>query len=183
MGFSMFAWGYRGHARGKQIGRRPFTYHKKDCLSQGDFEPPAILSAIPDSPNLGGVATKIVGTPESHVGGATVKGFMKLAEMEFAHLVATTVTLLAMDNRRGEISVYCYQDNMVWADTNSFETFNFANSAGNPGKDFLKKIGPGLVKTELNDFGVLAEIALVLSGYYKEKPKGVKTMLRMEIRH
>ncbi|HUF02743.1 MAG TPA: hypothetical protein VMM38_01060 [Aridibacter sp.] len=182
MGFDMFAWGFRGYKSVSKAAREPFHYSKKNCLSQGDFEPPALLSMVPDSPNAAGVAKKIVGTPESHVGGATVKGMMKIAEMEFAHLVSTGVTLLAMNGSGGNISVYCFQKKWYWADANNFETFYYSTSV-NPGKDFLKTISPGLVKTELNDFGVLGQIAIVLSEYNRKLPNGVAPILRMEISH
>ena len=108
MGFDIWAWGFRGHKRSGGA-RTAFHYEKRDCLDQGDFEPPALLALIPDSPNAAGVAKKIVGSPESHIGGATVKGMMKIAELEFAHLIKTTVTLLGMNGSGGSISLYCHQ--------------------------------------------------------------------------
>jgi hypothetical protein len=181
MGFSIFAWGFRGFQSGGKAARSAFHYSRSNCLDQGDFEPPKLLSMIPDSPDAGGVAKKIVGTPESHIGGATVKGMFKIAELEFAHLVATGVTLLGMHGSGGSISVYCYQGKWYWADSNSFVTYRYGG--GNPGKRFLKTIAPGLVKTELNNFGVLAQIAIVLSEYDKTLPGSVAPMLRLEIRH
>jgi len=181
MGFNIFAWGYRGHAAGQQIGRPPFQYSKNDCLTEGDFEPSELLKVLPTSQYAANTAKRVVGDPESQIGGATVKGMLEVGKMQFAELISQFVTLLGV-GKKGEIAVYCYQDNTIWYNTNSFETFYFG-ATGNPGKEFLKKISPGLVKTELNDFGVLRELVLVLGGYYFEKPKGAKTMLRIEIKH
>ena len=181
MGFNMFAWGFRGYkSDGK--ARKAFHYEKNDCLDQGDFEPPKLLSMIPDSPNVAGVAKKIVGTPESHIGGAEVKGMMKIAELVFAHQVITGINLLRLHANQGSISVYCHQKKWYWADANSFTDFSIIGT--NPGRDFLKAIGPDLVKTELNNFGVLGEISLVLSAYDRSLRGRVNPlMLRMEIRH
>lgn len=180
MGFSMWAHGYRGHKR-NGLARTAFHYSKDNCLDQGDFEPPALLSMIPDSPDAVGVATKIVGTPESHLGGATVKGIFKIAELEFAHLLMQGVNLLAIHGSSGSISLYTHQTKWYWADSNSFDNFVFYGS--NPGREFLKTITPSLKKTNLNNFGVLAQIAIVISKYDASLKGRVQPMLRMEVRH
>lgn len=175
MGFRIWAYGVRGK------NRKPFHYMKDNCLDQGDFEPPKLLSMLPDSPDAAGVAKKIVGTPESHIGGAEVKGVMKIAELVFAHHVMQGVQFLAMHGQGGSISVYCYQKKWYWADANSFVNYHIFGS--NPGKEFLRTISPGLKKTELNNFGVLGQIAIVLSEYDRKLPKSSRAHLRMEIRH
>ena len=180
MSFRIWACGLRGKNSSGEA-RSLFHYSKDNCLDQGDFEPNAILSAIPSSPNAAGVAEKIVGSPESHIGGAEVKGMMKIAEMEFAHLVVTGATLLAMHGSSGSISVYCYQKKWYWADANSFVNVHLWGS--DPGREFLRQIGPGLKKTELNNFGVLAQIAICLSEYERKLPNSAEANLRIEIRH
>lgn len=175
MGFNIWATGITGSKK------KLFHYSKKDCLDQGDFEPPKILTMIPSSPNAAGVAKTVVGTPESHIGGATVKGMFKIAEMEMIHLVTTCVTLLAMNGSNGQISVYCEEEKWYWANSNSFVIF-YMNS-GNPGKDFLKKISPGLVKTSLNNFGVLAQIAMCVSEYDKKLSRSVTPNLSISLTH
>lgn len=180
MSFNIFVSGVTGNKKGG--GRGHFHYSKDNCLDQSDFDPPALLSIIPSSPNAAGVAEKIVGSPESHLGAATVSGMSKIAEMQFAHLVRTSVDLLAMHGSGGKISVYCLQEKLLWADSNSFVTFNIDNS-NNPGRDFLKTIGPGLVKTELNNFGVLAQIAIVLSKYDSALPSSASPFLNISLSH
>jgi hypothetical protein len=180
MSFNIFAAGATGPTKGG--GRGHFHYSKDDCLDQGDFDPPALLSMIPSSPDASGVAEKIAGSPESHLGAATVAGMAKIAELEFAHLVRTSVDLLAMHGSGGKITLYCLQTHWYWADTNSFVEFNFSGSS-NPGRDFLKKIGPGLVKTELNNFGVLAQIAICLSKYDSALPNNSSPFLNISLDH
>lgn len=181
MSFNIFASGATGAKKGG--GRGHFHYSKDNCLDQGDFDPPALLAMIPSSPDASGVAEKIVGSPESHLGAATVAGMAKIAEMEFAHLIRTSVDLLAMHGGSGgKISVYCLQKKWYWADTNSFVEFNF-DTSNNPGRDFLKTIAPGLVKTELNNFGVLAQIAICLSKYDTALPNNSFPFLNISIDH
>ncbi|MFW6076830.1 MAG: hypothetical protein ACOC71_03690 [Hyphomicrobiales bacterium] len=180
MSFRIWAVGLTGVGSG---GREPFRYAKEDCLDQGDFEPPALLSLIPASPDAGGVAKTAVGTPESHVGDATVQGMYKVAELVFAHQVITGINLLAMHGRGGEVSVYCRENKWYWADSNSFVEYKFYTSTGNPGREFLKKIGPGLKKNSLNNFGVLAEISKCLMKYDSKLPSSAEAHLRIELRH
>ncbi len=180
MGFGIWAVGLRGF-NSKGNARSLFHYSKSNCLDQGDFEPPKLLSMIPNSPDLGGVAKKIVGTPSSHVGGATVGGMFAMAGIISARQVQEQIKLLRIHGQGGSISVYCYQKKWYWADTNSF--VNCYISGGNPGRDFLKKIGPGLKKTELNNFGVLMQIAMLLSEYSLKLPNSATPNLKIEIRH
>lgn len=179
MGFDIFAWGFRG--KKGSTAREAYHYSKKNCLDKDDFDPPAVLSAIPDSPDLAGVATKAVGSPESHIGGATVKAAMQVAEIIFARQIVQEVNWLATRGESGTISVYCHQKKWYWADVNSFVICHFFGA--NPGKEFLKSIAPGLKKTELNNFGVLAQIAIVVSDYHNKLPEGVECNLRIELRH
>lgn len=182
MSFRIWAVGLRGFSRKSNKARENFHYIKRDCLDQSDFEPPKLLSMIPDSPDLGGIAKKVVGTPESHIGGAEVKGMFKIAELIFAHQVVTGINLLALNGSGGSVSVYCHQNKWYWADANSFVDVHISRG-GNPGKEFLRRIGPGLEKTELNNFGVLAQISIVLSKYDSALPRSALPHLRIELRH
>lgn len=179
MSFKIFVSGVTGEKAGG--GRGHFHYSKDNCLDKGDFDPPAVLSWLPSTPDAAGVAEKVVGSPESHLGNATVAGVTKIAEMELAHLVRTVVDMLAMHGD-GEISVYCLKENWYWADTNSFVKFQLGNSS-NPGRDFIKAISPGLVKTELNDFGVLAQIAIALSKYEQALPGSASSFVNISLSH
>ena len=184
MSFNIFVSGTTGNREGG--GRGHFHYSKDDCLDGDDFEPPALLSLLPGSPDAAGVAKKIAeevaGTPASHLGSATVGGMTKIAEMQTAHLVRTTVDLLAMHGSGGEISVYCLQESWYWANSSSFVAFKIGSSS-DPGRDFLRKIGPGLVKTELNSFGVLLQIAIALSKYDQALPGSASPLVSIELTH
>lgn len=180
MGFNIFAVGLTGSKQGG--GRGQFNYSKDNCLDQGDFDPPVLLSIIPSSPDAAGVTEKIIGSPDSRSDELMSAGMFKIAELEFAHLVMNAVDMLAIKANGGKISVYCYQEKWYWADSNNFDTF-YINSSGNPGRDFLKKIGAGLKKTELNNFGVLLQLAFAISKYENALPSNEEAWLNIDLRH
>lgn len=180
MSFNIFVYGLTGNLEGG--GRKAFHYSKDDCPDRSDFEPSALLSMVPATPNANGVAKKIAGTSESHLTKGIINGLSIIAEMECAHLIRTEIDLLAMHGTGGQISLYCLQKNWYWSDTNTYVTFRF-NSSTNPGRDFLKAIGPGLVKTALNNFGVLAQIAIVLSNYNTALPGNSSPHLEISLSH
>lgn len=140
MGFKIFAAGITGSKSSI------FNYEKKNCVYLGDFTTTSLLSMIP-APTPMGVAEKVF---DEGVSGWSAKGMFKIAEMEMAHMVATGVDLLAMEGSSGKITLYCEETKWYWADCNSFVEF-YLNSS-NPGKDFLKKIAPGMEETSLNDW-------------------------------
>ena len=179
MGFNIWAVGLTGSS-----SQGLFKYEKKNCLDRSDFDPPKLLSIIPDSPDAAGIAKKISGTPESHLGSATVDGMSKVAELIFAHHVIQGIQFLALHGSGGSVSVYCNEAKWYWADSNSFVEYRITSTSGiDPGKEFLKKIGPGLKNTSLNNFGVLAQIAICLSKYESALPQSAKPNLRIELRH
>jgi hypothetical protein len=171
MGFKIFASGITG------ANSKIFNYDKKNCVYLGDFTTPQLLSMIP-APTPMGVAEKVF---DEGVGGWSAKGMFKIAEMEMAHMVATGVDLLAMEGRSGRINVYSEEDSWYWAKTNSFVEF-YLNSS-NPGKDFLKKISPGLEETGLNDFGALAQIAMCISKYLTKIKSSASPFLNISLSH
>jgi hypothetical protein len=180
MSFNIYVSGLTGGITGG--GRGSFRYSKDNCVDQGDFEPPALLAMVPSSPTASGVVEKVAGTPESHVTDGVLKAMTKVAEIELAHMVRTGVDMLAMRGNGGEISVYCVQESWFWGTTNSYVTFKF-NGSYEPGRDFLKKISPGLVKTELNNFGVLRQISNALNQYHKELPGSGSPYLSISLSH
>jgi hypothetical protein len=169
MGFKIFAAGI--------TGGKLFNYEKKNCVYLGDFTTTSLLSMIP-APTPMGVAEKVF---DEGVSGWSAKGMFKIAEMEMAHMVATGVDLLAMEGRNGKITLYTEEEKLLWADSNSFVEF-YLNSS-NPGKDFLKKIGPGLEKTNLNDFGALAQIAMCISKYLTKIRSSATPFLNISLSH
>ena len=179
MGFRIWAHGLRGFKKKSGKARKAFHYSKDNCLELGDFDAIKIISMIPTSPTAKGVAVKL--GKKAAGGGGLISAMAKLANMEFAHLLVQQVNLLAMHGRGGMISLYCHEKNLLWADSNSFVKSHFFGA--NPGRDFLKDIGPGLEKTGLNDFGALAQISMAISEYDRRLPRSAEANLRIELRH
>jgi len=180
MSFNIYASGLLGTVSGG--GRKPFKYSKDGCFDSGDFDPPALVSMLPATKDWKGVAEKIGGTQEEYLSASVVKGMTKIAEIELAAMVRLGVDMLAMRGNGGEIVVYCVQEDWLWGNTNSYANFKL-NSSQDPGRDFLKKIGPGLVKTELNNFGVLRQLAMALSKYNSDLSGYASPYLNISLSH
>jgi len=89
-----------------------------------------------------------------------------MATMEFLHLLNDSVCFLAMCSGAsdGWISVSCTKTHTFWPDTRSFARYNFS-PGDNPGAEFIRAIGPGLKETDMDNWGVLAALSIVLSKY------------------
>ena len=180
MSFNIYVSGLTGTTSGG--GRKPFRYSKDNCFDQGDFEPPVLLAMIPSAPTAKAVAEKVGGTQEEYLANSVINGMAKIAEIELAGMVRLGVDQLAMHTGTGEISVYCVQEDWLWGTTNSYVNFKFYGGA-DPGKEFLKKISPGLVKTGLNNFGVLRQIAIALGEYNSALPGSASPYLNISLSH
>ncbi len=180
MSFNIFVSGLLGEASGG--GRKPFRYIKDNCFEQGDFEPSAVLATIPSAPTAKAFAEKIGGTQEEYLAGSVINGMSKIGEIQLARMVSLGIDRLAGHTGHGEISVYCVQEDWLWGTTNSFVNFRFYGG-NDPGKEFLKKIGPGLVKTGLNNFGVLSQIAAALAQYETSLPGDTSPYLNISLSH
>ncbi len=180
MSFNIYVSGLLGAANGG--GRKPFRYSKDDCFDQSDFEVPALLSMIPSAPTPKAVAEKIGGTQEEYLANSVIGGMSKIGDIQAARMVSLGIERLAWHTGFGEISVYCVQEDWLWGTTNSFVNFKFYGGA-EPGKEFLKKIGPGLIKTGLNNFGVLNQIAAALAKYESSLPGDTSPYLNISLSH
>lgn len=178
MSFNIYASGLLGGVNGG--GRKPFRYSKDGCFANGDLDLPVLVAMLPSALTTKAVAEKIGGTQEEYLSASVTGGMAKVAEIELAAMVRLGVDILAMRGNGGEIGVYCLQEDWLWGNTNSYVNFKLSNSQ-NPGRDFLKKISPGLVKTELNNFGVLRQIAIALSKYNQELPGSASPYLNISL--
>lgn len=173
MGFSIWAYGVTDSSN------RDFTYSKKNCIDKGDFDPPAILSVIPNSPTAIGVIEKGLRlTVAPTVGKVTVDAAFSVANAQMVHLVDLAMNMLIMRSPKGSIHIFCHKKGII-VDNSSF--VNYKLTTRSTGGNFLRALIPTLEKAELCNFGVLFEIERVLSGFAQKKLKG-KFGLRIEIR-
>ena len=155
-------------ARGLLISgskRGTFVLNKMNIRDSEDFETVKLMRKVPGSPTFGGVIKKAGGTPVSQLGKANVKAANKLGEMIGARLIVDIVTKLSISgNGDGVIKVYC--SNKGFLGGGSFGMVDFYLYSGSEvGKDFLRQLSKTLVKTDFNNYAVLNEIAMALSGY------------------
>ncbi len=90
------------------------------------------------------------------------------ATAEFLHCLDDTVTLLAACSgaNDGCISVYSCQSHLLWPDTVGFASYCF--SPGDyAGREFFQAIKSSLEKTDMNNYGVLRILSIVLAKYYE----------------
>jgi hypothetical protein len=181
MSFNIYVSGLLG-AASSGGGRKPFKYCKDGCFEQSDFDPPALIAMLPSDLKAKEIAEKIGGTQEEYLANSVINGMSKIAEIELASMVRYGIERLAMLGNGGEIIVYCVQEDWLWGTTNSYANFKF-HSGYDQGRDFLKKINPGLVKTGLNNFGVLKQIATALSLYNSSLPGSASPYLNISLSH
>ena len=147
-------------------GSGSFHYQKNGFIDGGDFTPMKVVSALMtmDPSPLGAVNAGI---------GYETPGVTDLmdsiATIEFLHLLNDSVCFLAMcsDASDGWISVSCCKSHLLWPDTRSFSKYTFW-PGDNPGAEFIKTIGKGLQDTDMDNWGVLAALSIVLSKYYDQ---------------
>ncbi len=144
-------------------GSPKFHYKKEGFIEGSDFEPMKIVSTLMTmEPNGWGAAGAgiDIATPG-------VTDLMdSMATMEFLHTLNDAVCFLAMcsGSSDGWISLSTTKSHVLWPDTKGFARYNFT-PGDNPGAEFIKLIGPALKDTDLNNWGALAALTLVLSKY------------------
>jgi hypothetical protein len=135
-------------------GSGDFHYTKKGFIDADTFEPMKIVSALMKMEPTG------LGAANAYIGYKTpgITNLMSsLATMEFLHNLNNAVSFLAMCTGAsdGWISVSTTQTHLLWPDSRGFAQYNF-QPGDNPGAEFIKRIGPSLKDTDMNNWGVLA---------------------------
>jgi len=139
-----------------------------------------ILSAIGPSAVQVGLGVEEVAAPNNVFNAAG-----KLASQAFTHMMASAVGTLHLHQKNrlgGWISVATRESNMFWADSVGFARYNFTGG-GNPGKDFFRTINEALKKTDLDNWGVMRMLGIVMDKYKEHLRDGDPVMLSIEISH
>jgi len=145
-------------------GMGNFHYKKDGFIDGDDFVPMNVVSSLMTmSPDALGAAGAYIDYKKPGI--TDLVG--KIATMEFLHLLNDSVCFLAMcdDASDGWISVSCTQSHLLWPDTKSIARYNF-QPGDSPGAEFIKAIGPALKATDMDNWGVLAALSIVLSKFY-----------------
>jgi hypothetical protein len=170
VGFNIFA-----------SGTGKFHYQRDGFIDGDTFAPMKLVSELMTmSPNKEGVITTAIGHYQP--------GITDLAEgmatLEFLHLLNDSVCFLAMCSGAsdGWISLSSTQTHLMWPDTKAFARYNF-QPGDDPGAEFIKLVGPGLKETGLNNWGVLAALALVFSKFSDHIGEDARPIINISIDH
>lgn len=144
-------------------GSEKFNYVKDRCIEQSDFEPIKVAEIL-RSMELS--KTGAAGAVIDHQAKGIADLAGAVANRVFLHNLSTAVGILAMCDGAGEgwISVSARETSVLWPDTVRFSKYDFS-PGDSPGAEFIAKIGPSLKDTDLNDWGVLCMLSIVISSY------------------
>lgn len=170
MGFRIFA-----------SGSHKFHYKKDNFIDGRDFEPMKIVSILMTmSPTGLGVADAYI----SHKSKGITDLMESLATTEFLHNLNNAVCFLAMcsGSSDGWISVATTEKHTFWPDTKGYEEYRFS-PGDNPGAEFIRLIGPSLKETDLNNWGVILALGLVLGRYANRIGQDARPMINISLTH
>jgi hypothetical protein len=152
MAFRIFAAGTKG-----------FHYVRDKVVDGSEFDTVKVVATLM---NMELSASGVGGAAMDHQAPGITDLMVSMVTMESLHNLNNAVGFLAMNASSGNgwISVSTRQSNIMWTDTMSLAKYNF-NPGNNPGAEFIKKIGPGLNETDMNNFGVLMALSVVIGKY------------------
>ena len=164
-------------------GSGNFHYVRDNNPDMDIFNAASIASALQASgPSVSGVASGVADYYVPSDSSAYSAGVVAIAGMEFAHLMDNAVCFLAMcsGSANGWISVAPRLTHTLWPDTAAFAKYDFT-PGDNPGLEFFRKIKPALEATDMNNWGVLRMLALVLSRYKDHIGDSATPMIQIQL--
>jgi hypothetical protein len=138
----------------------------------------SILSTM--EPNGTGVTTALV---DKLFQSAGVPELVEaIATIELLQSVCDAVDLLSIKaDDSAFISVFSKKPRLILSDITTCSNYQFI-PGDSPGKEFIQRIGKGLEETDLDNFGVLAALVVVMAKYSDFiDGKDVPVMLRFEL--
>jgi hypothetical protein len=102
--------------------------------------------------------------------------------MELLQSLCDAVDLLSIKAGDGAfINVFAKKRRLILPDIITSKTYHFI-PGDSPGKEFIQHIGKGLEETDLDNWGVLAALVVVMAEYSDAiSDKDVPVMLRFEL--
>ena len=175
MSFNIFA---SGVANGQT-----FHYYRADCIDGDDFAVADLISTLSfmKQNTIGvaqAVAEKIVG---KYLPGSAPDGMGTIAFLEFLHVLKNLVDSLAMcdDALNGYIIVFS-KNSGVFSDDYGEGRYTF-RPGNDPGTEFVRAIGKCLEVTDMNNWGVLRALIIVLTLYSNAVGQSGKPMLMIQL--
>ena len=168
---------FRIHA----AGTNGFRYTRDNCLDNNVFQAASIYSALQSGgPTRMGVASGVIDYAQPNASEAD--GARVVAGLTFLHLVTQAVDLIAADSNTegGWIAVSCQTSRTLRSDLSGFARYDFHPNES-PGSEFVQRVTPALVSTEMNNYGVLFEMSNALSGYQGRSNRSDTPMLLIQL--
>ncbi|REJ76195.1 MAG: hypothetical protein DWQ47_11310 [Acidobacteria bacterium] len=136
-----------------------------------------ILSALGPHRNQVGLAIEETLAPDNFL-----NALKKLAETEVTHLFNSAAGFLALQKRarQGWIAISTRETHTFWVDTTGFSKYTFSPGS-NPGRELFKAIKKDLDNTDMNNWGVLRMIAIVMTLYKNHLKENDHVMLSIEL--
>lgn len=158
MGFDIFA-----------AGTDNFHYQRKGCEDGGTFNAIQLISTlqgldVSSLQSLGRSYAKSQNDPTNEPSGY-IDAMIFQVKMEMLHNLSNAVCILSMKNTdEGWIYLNATEKHTFWADTMRAAKYGF--SPGDlPGAEFIKTIINSLKDTSMDNFGVIQQLAIVLSKF------------------
>jgi hypothetical protein len=175
MSFNIFA---SGVANGQT-----FHFYRENCIDGDDFNIADLISTLQGmNQNVIGVAQAAAESVISKmISGSAADAMGTVAFLEFLHVLKDQIDSLAMcdDAANGRIIVYTKKWHLI-QDTYGTGQYLFPKSI-DPGTEFVRAIGPALEATEMNNWGVLRAMVIVLTLYSNAVGQSGKPMLMIQL--
>jgi hypothetical protein len=157
MGFNIFV-----------AGADDFHYSRNGCEDGSTFELIKVVSALQGLDFQSKAHLGITGTGAAiDIAAPGIADLMiALATREMLHNLSNAVCFLAMNSNSsdGWIYVNATEKNTLWADTVRSAKYTFS-PGDSPGAEFISRIGSCLKDTDLDNFGVLQYLSIVISRF------------------
>jgi hypothetical protein len=168
MSFRIFASGSKG-----------FHYVKNNFIDGKEFDAMKLYSTLAF---LDHSPAGVVDAGLGHVSPGITDLMVAQANIVFVRRLKQAVDILATQTAPGQgwITVFSKEKHALWADDTSFNEYRFY-PGDNPGTEFIKKIVPGLKHTDMDNFGVLMALWIVLSKYKDKLKKHDRPMINIQL--
>lgn len=162
-------------------GLEDFHYSQNNNADGDVFEAAAVMSAV-RSAGAGriGVASSLASS-EPRVMRDGIRGIARMNSLQILRIAVTRLATCT-GARQGRITVSARRSRLagLWPDASGFARYNFMPNA-NPCSDFMQRIIPTLEATDMNNYGVLNTLAIVLSDYHAHIGRAGRPMIQIHL--
>jgi hypothetical protein len=165
-------------------GTNGFNFNRPICDDGSAFEVMNVIGILQglDLQSAGHFGISAAGAVKEKVKKGIPDLMFKMAEREMCHNISNAVSLLEKDYNTsgGWIFVSAEQKNLLFPNVSRAARYNF-KPGDSPGAEFLKTIGKCLEDTDLNNWGVLKYLAVILTRFEQQLPTTMIPMLNISL--